>query len=106
MRTAIAQARSVTVSAEAVDSVLMPGSSFGTAPDVCIHHHRQKTKGGKEQSGPNLAFTLPPRNQAVDGKWAPEAASRGARLSGVGTSGSLRQAASFLELAPTPRSLP
>jgi hypothetical protein len=33
-----------------VDSVLMPGSSFGTAPDVCIHHHRQKMKGERSKA--------------------------------------------------------
>lgn len=59
------------VSAEAVDSVLMPGSSFGTTSDVCIHHHRRKIKGAR-RSKPNLASPLPPRIQAVDGKWPPQ----------------------------------
>ena len=51
VRTAIAQARSVTVSAEAVDSVLMPGSSFRTAPDVRIITIDRKQKGERSKAG-------------------------------------------------------
>lgn len=43
--------------AEALDSVLMPGntlcnrSSLEAAPDVFIHHHRQKIKGERSNAG-------------------------------------------------------